>query len=105
LNTTKVGGTYHQKLASTFNYSAAVAAEISYDLDHSSKPVLALGGSLKPDASSNLKARLNSKGSLGFGYSQKMSAPVTVHVLGELNLSELHAPNALRYGFKLAFGN
>jgi len=101
--THSIGGTFYQTLTGDWT-NCAVGGEAVVPLDNPIKPTFTLGASKVLDSLSSVKARINTKGMLGFSYTQKMSSPVQLIVSSEVNLNEIHAPNALRYGIKLIFG-
>jgi len=100
--TTVVGGNYFQKYKGSNLRDVALSAEISYDLNAKSTSFL-LGGSCQPDEFGTAKARFDSKGILGFAYTEKLRGILSVTFMADWNV--LSAPNTtpLQYGFKLSF--
>jgi len=101
--THKFGATFYETLSGQWD-KCAVGAEAEFPLDNPARPTLTLGASKVLDSLSSVKARLTTKGFLGFSYTQKFASPVQLIVSGEVNINEIHTPNALRYGLKLIFG-
>jgi len=96
-----VGVNFFQKLKSDHWTDAQVAGEMSYDLAENSS-ALVLGSSYKPSNSSSLKARFESKGLLGFSYTDKWSGPLSVTFGSDLNIGSSSA-SPFQYSIKLAF--
>jgi len=99
---TVVGTNFFQALSTTSKWrDAQVAGELAFDLnDHS--PSFVLGAAFKPADSSSFKARFDSKGLLGFLYTDKWSGPLSVSFGSDWNVLGASA-SPLQYSIKLAF--
>jgi len=86
-----VGVNFFQKLTTSRWTDTQVASEVSYDLNEKTS-AFALGLAFKPSEASTIKTRYDSKGLLGFLYTDKWNGPLTVafgadwNVLGGANL-------------------
>jgi len=97
---TSVGSNFLQKLTSDKWADAQVGGELSFDLnDKTHSYILAAG--FKPSDPSTFKARFDSKGLLGFVYTEKWSGPLSVTFGSDWNING--AANPFTYGIKLAF--
>jgi len=95
---TKVGFNYSAKLPDSEGFkNTFIAAELACELGD--KPVLSLGATWKPDDLSNLKTRINTKGNLGFAFTQRMKGPFTFTVSSDVNALDL---SALRTALKIS---
>jgi len=89
---TVLGVNYFQKLSKSSWKDTQLAAELSYDLNDKTS-AFTLGASFKPSDSSSLKTRFDSKGLVGFAYTEKRDGPLSVtfgadwNVLGAANAS------------------
>jgi hypothetical protein len=101
---TLVGTNFFQALTNNPNNKwkdTQVAGELTFDLnDHS--PFFTLGAACKPADFSSFKARFDSKGLLGFVYTDKWSGPLSVSFGSDWNVLGASA-SPLQYSIKLAF--
>jgi len=94
-----VGVNYFQKLTTSRWTETQVASEISYDLNDKSS-AFALGLAFKPSDASTIKTRYDSKGLLGFLYTDKWNGPLTVAFGADWNIL---AGAGLQHSIKLTF--
>jgi len=99
---TSVGANYFQKLATDKWKDAQVAGELSFDLNDKSS-AFALGASFKPAEPSSFKSRFDSKGLLGFVYTEKWSGPLSVTFGSDWNILGSNNASPFQYSIKLAF--
>jgi len=97
-----VGINFFQKVKSDRWADAQVAGEVSYDLSEKSEGgAFALASSFKPTDSSSLKSRFESKGLLGFSYTDKWSGPLSVTFGSDWNVLGGNA-TPFQYSIKFA---
>jgi len=97
-----VGGNYFQKLLTDKWNDAQVAGELSYNInDHTQD--FSLGASFKPSDPATLKTRFDSKGLLGFVYTEKWSGPLSVSLGSDWNILGAAGATPFQYNIKLAF--
>jgi hypothetical protein len=97
-----VGANFYQRLPSYASKSAAVGAELTTDF--SEKPAsLTLAGTVKPDPTSTLKARLTSRGVLGLAYTQQFNGPFALTVGSDLDVLRAQEPGSFNWGVKLNY--
>jgi hypothetical protein len=94
-----VGVNYFQKLTTSRWTDTQVASEVSYDLNEKSS-AFALGLSFKPSEASSVKTRYDSKGLLGFLYTDKWNGPLTVAFGADWNIL---GGAGLQHSIKLTF--
>jgi hypothetical protein len=100
-NSLILGANFFQKLEGSKWTDAQLGGEISYDIGDKSSPSLALAAQFKPADSATFKARLDSKGLLGFLYTEKWSGPLSVSFGADWNV--LGGANPLQHSIKLLF--
>jgi len=99
---TQVGANYFQKLHSEKWREAQLGGEISFDINDKSSAFV-LGAAFKPSDSSTVKARFESKGLLGFVYTEKWSGPLSVTFGSDWNVLGAANASPFQYSIKLAF--
>jgi len=99
-NSLIVGANFFQKLESSKWTDAQLGGEISYDIGEKS-PALALATQFKPADSATFKARFDSKGLLGFLYTEKWNGPLSVSFGADWNV--LGGANPFQQSVKLLF--
>jgi len=99
-NSLVVGANFFQKLDSSKWTDSQLGGEISYDIGEKS-PSLALGASFKPADASTFKTRFDSKGLLGFLYTEKWNGPLSVSFGADWNV--LGGANPFQHSIKLLF--
>jgi len=107
---TKIGGTsstivgtnFYQRSFGTNTNDTHIGGEISYDLK-SNSPSFLLGVSSKPTSDSTTKARFDSKGILGFSYTEKWGGPLSITFMSDWNVYGSSSDSPFQYGLKLAF--
>jgi hypothetical protein len=97
---TVVGANYFQKVDSVKD--GQLGGEVSYDLSDKSSNLL-LGASFKPSDSATFKTRFDSKGLLGFLYTEKWCGPLTVAFGADWNILGAGNPPPFQHSFKLLF--
>jgi len=90
-NSLVVGANFFQKLENAKWTDAQLGGEISYDIGEKS-PALALAAQFKPADSATFKTRFDSKGLLGFLYTEKWSGPLSVSFGADWNVLGGAAP-------------
>jgi len=98
-NNLVVGVNYFQKLTTSRWTDTQVASEVSYDLNDKSS-AFALGLAFKPSDASTIKTRYDSKGLLGFLYTDKWNGPLTVAFGADWNVL---GGAGLQHSIKLTF--
>jgi hypothetical protein len=99
---TIVGMSVYQRYLGANLRDVNFGGDLSYDLNGKSTSFL-LGGSCCPDEFSTAKGRFDSRGILGFAYTEKWRNTLAVTFSADWNI--LGVPNVapLQYGIKLAF--
>jgi len=98
-NNKVVGLNYFQKLTNSKWTATQVATEVSYDLGEKNS-TFALGLSFKPSDNSTVKARYDSKGLLGFLYTEKWNGPLSVAFGADWNVT---GGAGIQHSIKLTF--
>jgi len=97
-----VGGNFYQRLpASSRLRDASVGAELTHDFSDK-PPTLTIAGTNKPDETATVKARVSSRGIVGFAYTQRFNGPFTVTVGADLDVLKARDVGSLQWGVKLA---
>jgi hypothetical protein len=99
-NSLILGANFFQKLESSKWTDAQLGGEISYDIGEKS-PSLALATQFKPADSATFKTRFDSKGLLGFLYTERWQGPLTVSFGADWNV--LGGANPFQHSIKLLF--
>jgi hypothetical protein len=99
---TNVGANYIHKLSNSSWRDTQLGAEVSYDINDKSSS-FTLGASYKPSDSSTLKTRFDSKGLLGFVYTEKWNGPLSVTFGSDWNVLGAANASPFQYSIKLAF--
>jgi len=97
-NSSKYGVSFYGPVAS--NPSTLIGSELQYDSEGKATQ-LSIGASHKYDSSSNIKARINSRGIFGFVFTKKINDFLSLSFLADLNVREANNPNSLKYGVKI----
>jgi len=95
-----VGANYLQKVEKWSD--GQVGAEVSFDLSEKT-PSLLLGASFKPSETATLKTRFDSKGLMGFLYTEQWSGPLSVSLGAEWNILGAGNPSPVQHSIKLVF--
>jgi hypothetical protein len=95
-----VGTNYFQKVENSTWKDLQVGGEVSYGFNEKAT-AFTLATSFKPADASTLKARYDSKGLLGFLYTEKWNGPLSVSFGSDFNL--LNPGNPIQHSIKLAF--
>jgi len=80
------GANFYSRYPSTVFSNCFVGGELSHDFSDK-PPLLTLAGSYKPDLTSSLKARVDSKGILGFAWTQQFGGPFTTTVCADMDVT------------------
>jgi len=99
-NNKVVGLNYFQKLPNSKWTATQVATEVSYDLGGEKNSTFALGLSFKPSDNSTVKTRYDSKGLLGFLYTEKWNGPLSVAFGADWNVT---GGAGIQHSIKLTF--
>jgi len=94
-----VGANYFQKYP-YMGRDVLLGAELTYDLSGKGSAFV-IGAQFKPDESSTIKGKFDSKGLLGLNYTEKWKGPLSVTFTSDTNL--LGGESPFQYGVKLAF--
>jgi len=102
-----IGANYFQKYksAGTEDKDIQLGGELEFNLSDPNSKTFVLGSSFKPSSASTFKTRFDSKGILGFAYTEKWSGPLSVTFGADWNIisNEANAHAPFHYGVKLAF--
>jgi hypothetical protein len=97
---TSVGASFYQR-APYSGRDIQLGGDVSYDLSGKAT-TFALGAAFKIDEAT-LKTRFDTKGLLGFSYTEKWRGPVSVTLASEWNLHGNEGNPPFQYGLKFAF--
>jgi len=99
-----LGSNFYLKNPTLRYQNSAIGGEITHDLSSDKAPVLTLAATWKPDETSTIKSRLNSRGVLGVSWTQAFSGPLSISFLVDINLSivAIHESQSVQWGVKLA---